>query len=132
MTSLFSFLRHDLKVTPLDNNQVKVTLTLPAHLVFLFLRFLDSMTGIVQAVDSKARLHHCQSIDNSISEGIRTRDLYYQRIVTAYDHYQSQGMKRTAAINQISADLRKEDHKWNSVDLVRAALVAAGRPRRQS
>ena len=52
MTSLFSFLRNDLKVTPLDDgNQVEVTLTLPADLVFLYLRFLDSMTGIVQTVD---------------------------------------------------------------------------------
>lgn len=70
MTSLFFHLHDNLKITPLNNDQVKVTLVLPSDLVFLFLRFLDSFTGIVQAIDSKSRLARYQAAaaltDNSL------------------------------------------------------------------
>ena len=52
MTSLFNHLQRHLNVTPLDNDQVKVTLILPSDLVYLFLCFVDSLTVIVQTVNS--------------------------------------------------------------------------------
>jgi len=129
MTSPFSFLQNSLKITPSDDGQVKVTVTLPQDLVFFYLRLLDSLTGMVKGVESKVRLSRCQTVADQCHEGINQRDLYYKRIVRAYDLYQSQGLKRTAAIKQISADLRKENHPWREPDIIRSALVAAGRPR---
>lgn len=61
MTSLFSYLHSSLKVIPLDGDQVKVTVTLPSDFVYLFLCFLDSLTGIAQTANSKSRLARYQA-----------------------------------------------------------------------
>ena len=127
MTSLFSYLHNSLKVTPLEDGQVQVIVVLPSDLFLDYIRILDSLTGFAKTLRRKSKLLKPYVPDPHV---ISQRDKYYQRIVTLYDSYTSQGTKRTAAIKQISADLRKENHPWSSPDLVRPSLVAAGRPRR--
>ena len=126
MTSLFSYLHSSLKVTLLEDDQVQVTVNLPSDLFLDYIRILDSLTGFAKTLRSKSKLLKPYVPDPHVTS---KRDQYYQRIVALYDSYSSQGLKRTAAIKQISADLRKENHPWSSPDLVRPSLVAAGRPR---
>ncbi len=51
------------KVTPLDEDQVELTLTLPDDLVQDFLKVLDSLTNLATIVRSKTRLARLK--DNS-------------------------------------------------------------------
>ena len=98
MTSPFPFLQRNIKVTPLEDDQVQVTVTLPSSHFLHFVRLLDALSGFVSVINNR---------------------------------YTSRGLDRPAAIKQISADLRKAKHYWSSIDLVRFALNAAGRPGRQ-
>ncbi|MBN2793706.1 MAG: hypothetical protein JXQ81_14430 [Desulfuromonadales bacterium] len=125
MTSLFYYLHDNLKITPLDNDHVQVTVDLPSDLFLDYIRILDSLTGFARTLRSKTRV---KQINETVPDpyAVAERDRYYQRIVALFDRYTEQGLKRTAAIHQISADLRKEKHPWGSVDLIRFSLVAAG------
>ena len=130
MTSLLSNLREHLQITPLNDDQVQVNFVLPCDLLFDYLHVLDSLTGLVKTVRSKVR--HAKYSDSSADTfSTQARDRFYERVVSLYDLYRSQGLKRTATIKRISAELRVENHPWASVDLVRKALNAAGRPGRQ-
>jgi len=140
MTSLFSYLHSNLKITPLEDDQVQVTVTLPSDHFLHFARLLDSLSGFVQIVNRHTKLSKYQKIAESLNDADQaeqTKQRYYNRIADLFDQYTSQGLTRNAAIKQISADLRKEKHPWSSPDLVRPSLVAAGRggrsgrPRRQ-
>ena len=73
MTSLFNDLQRHLKVTPLDSDQVKVAVTLPSDLVYLFLCFVDSLTVIVQTVNSKSRLARYQAAAALTDDSLRKR-----------------------------------------------------------
>ena len=53
MTSPFSFLQNSLKVSPPETGEDKVTVTLPADLVFLCLRVLNFLGSMVIAANSK-------------------------------------------------------------------------------
>ena len=129
MTSLLSYLHDQLKVTPLDNDQVQVTVTLPSDLFRDYIRILDSLTGFARTLQNKSRLARSRSIEDdfSLQEGFRLRDQYYARLVVLFDQYTAQGLNRSATIKQISSILRKEKHPWSSADLVRSSLIAAGR-----
>lgn len=127
MTSLFHYLHDNLKITPLDNDHVQVTVDLPSDLFLDYIRILDSLTGFARTLRSKSKLSKPYVPDPHL---IAQRDQYYQRIVALFDHYTEQGLKRTPAIKQISADLRSESHPWYSADLIRSSLIAAGRPGR--
>ncbi len=137
MTSLFSFLHNNLKVTPLDDGQVEVTVNLPSDLFLHYIRLFDSLTGFIQTVDRKARLTKTKATEDYQNETKRNLERYQERLVQAYDLHISNGLNRNAAIKQISTDLRSEKHPWSSPDLVRPSLIAAGRsgrigrPRRQ-
>ncbi len=84
---------------------------------------------------AKAKAHY--ESEEYAEETGKVKAQYYSRLVATFDLYTSQGFDRKAAIKQISADLRRENHPWSSPDLVRPSLVAAGRggrpsrPRRQ-
>lgn len=133
MTSLFSYLHKSLKVTPLEENQVEVTVTLQSDEYVHYLRLLDSLTGFIRTINSKTKLAKHKNSDYSKFEQDQaraTKDKYYKRIVQGFDLYTSQGLDRKAAIKQIGADLRKENHPWSSPDLVRFSLRDAGRPGR--
>ena len=141
MTSLFSYLHNSLKVTPLDNDQVQVTVTLPADSFLQYIRLLDSLTGFVKVANKHARLAKAKATfesEEAVAERKRYKDQYYSRLVESFDLYTSQGLDRKSAIKQIATDLRKENHPWCSPDQVRPSLVAAGRggrsgrPRKQS
>ncbi len=130
MTSPLSNQQLNPKVTPLDDDQVELTLTLPDDLVQDFLKVLDSLTNLATIVRSKTRLARLKdnSADIAQLERIKERDAFYARVVNLYDCQIARGLKRTAAIKAISIELRKEKHPWASIELVRSALVAAGRP----
>ncbi len=128
MTSLMS----SVEITPLNQDQVKVAIVVDADLVHSLLQTLDALTGLTTILRSKIRLaRNSRTNDVLQREALNQRDQFYARVVALYDDLLSQGMKRTAAIKAISRDLRKENHPWGSVDLVRTALNDAGRPRRR-
>ena len=141
MTSLFTTLIKDLKVSPSDDGQIKVTVTLPSDLFLHYVRLLDSLAGFFQFANRKAKIAQLQSatsLEKRAIEAQRNIDQYHDRLVQAFDLYSFQGMDRKSAVKQIAADLRASKHPWCSPDLVRMSLVAAGRggrpgrPRRQS
>ena len=133
MTSLLSYLHSSLKVTPLENNKVRVTVTLESDEYIHYVRLLDSLTGFFRVINTKNRLAkakaHYESEEYAEETG-KVKARYYARIVKLFDLYTSQGLNRYSAIKQIGADLRKENHPWSSPDLVRFSLGAAGRPGR--
>jgi len=140
MTSVLLQLHNNLQVPPAQDDQAQVTATLPYDLFSDSLRLLDSLTGFVRTVNSKAKLAKSQTdqakekLDREAKQNIAR---YQDDLVQAFDQYTSQGFDRKAAIKQITADLRAEKHCWSSPGLVRSSLVAAGRggrpgrPRRQ-
>lgn len=130
MTSPLFFLQDKLNVVPVADDQVQVTVTLPADYLFQFTRLLDSLADFVGVLKRQDELS--RSILNRQSQAVNTQaqhnlDQYRQRIVAAYDLYTAQGHNRNSAIKQISADLRADHHPWSSVDLVRPSLIEAGR-----
>ncbi len=131
MTSPLSSHQLKPKVTPLDDDLVEVSLTLPDDLVHDFLLVLDSLTSLATIVRAKTRLakYKDKSQDIFEQERLNERDAFYARVVNLYDCHIARGIKRDAAIKLISQELRKEKHVWSSVELVRSALVAGGRPR---
>ncbi len=133
MIPLLSSLQLNPKVTPLDDNLVEVTLTLPDDLVYDFLKVLDSLTGLSTSIRSKTRLARYKESSSDLvhQESLRQRDAFYARLVYLYDYYTAEGLNRTQTIKRISSDLRKENHPWSSVDLIRSLLPAAGRPWRK-
>ena len=134
MTSLLSYLHNSLKITPLEDNKVQVTVTLESDEFIHYVRLLDSLTGFFRVINTKNRLAkakvHYESEEHAEETG-KIKSQYYSRLVESFDHYTSQGLDRKAAVKQISADLRKENHPWSSPDLVRPSLVAAGRDGRK-
>ena len=127
MTSLFHYLHNNLQVTPLDNDQVQVTVVLPSDIFLDYIRILDSLTGFAQTLRRKSKLTRQYVPDPHANA---QRDKYYQRSVALFDRYTDQGFKRTAAIKQVSTDLCSEHHCWSSADLIRSSLASAGRPSR--
>jgi hypothetical protein len=130
VTSLFSYLHSNLKVTPLDDDQVQVTVTLPSDHFQHFAKLLDSLTGFVQIVKRHTRQQRVNgdvAAEHQRQEAERNLARYYKHLVELFDHYTAQGLNRNAAIKQIGADLRAEKHPWSSPDLIRPSLVAAGR-----
>jgi len=118
------------EITPLDDDQVQVPLVLPSDLFHDIVKLLGIVTQLATTIRSKNRLHKYSWLANDPAAQARLeyRDQFYLRIVVLYDRYQDQGLKRTAAIKQISMDLRQENHPWAADFLVRSSLVAAGRP----
>ena len=130
MTSLITSLHQSLEVTPLDNDQVQVSVILPSDLFNDYFQLLESLTGFVNAINlekHKAKLK--AAADNTQECHLHTKQ-HHQRIVKDYDGYMAQGLTRNEAIKLISADLRKDDHPWCSVDLVKISLNKVGRPAR--
>ncbi len=134
MTSPFSNHQLNPKVTPLADDLVEVSLTLPDDLVHDFLLVLDSLTNLATIVRAKTRLARYKDKADDIlqAERFKERDaFFYARVVNLYDCHMARGLKRDAAIKLISQELRKEKHPWASIELVRSSLVAGGRPRQR-
>ena len=129
MTSPFADLKKSLQITPLDNDHVQLSVSLPRNLLPLYLQLFESLTGFVRILHQKARQSHHETEPDSVrQESLDKRDRFYLVIVEAYDSYTSQGLTRTEAIKRISSDVRKDFPRWYSTDLIRSALIAAGRP----
>ena len=131
MTSQFSFLRDNLQITPLDDQHVQVTVTLPSDHVLHFLRILDALSGFAQTVNARTRLHRLKQQDNEEQwkrQAEQAHVDYHRLIVGLFDKYTAQGFNRNEAVKRIGADLRKRKHPWSSPDLVRSSLGPAGRP----
>ncbi len=61
MTSLSPFLRDNLKVTPADNEQIEVTVSLPADVLPHYVRLLESLSGFFQFVTRQAKYAQIKS-----------------------------------------------------------------------
>lgn len=131
MIPSLSFLRDKLTVEHLDDNQVSVTVVLPADLVRTYCLFLDSLAGFFRTTDRHCKIARAQARLESrcdLDHEAQTRiDAYRARLVKAYDAYIANGLNRKAAIKQIAADLRAENHPWRTVDVIRTTLIAACR-----
>lgn len=141
MTSHLSFLHDSVKIKHLEGDQVEVTVVLPSELFLHFIRTLESLTGFAQYLEAQSKFHRLRHSEQSkaFDEAARiAKENYYKRIVSEFDRYSDQGLKRYDIIKRISATLRDEKHPWSSPDLVRPSLIAAGRggrpgrPRKQS
>ncbi|MCF6179270.1 MAG: hypothetical protein L3J63_07765 [Geopsychrobacter sp.] len=62
MTLLSSLLQDNLKVTPADNDQVEVAVTLPADLLVDYVRLLDSLAGFFKVVNRQAKYAKARSV----------------------------------------------------------------------
>lgn len=113
-----------------ENGLLAVTVELPADLVRDYCRFLESLAEFFHRVDRQrmvvaaerraAALALDPELDRSIAD-------YRQRLVAAYDAYTATGLNRQQAIKNIAADLRRDSHPWCTVDVVRCAMIEAGR-----
>lgn len=130
MTSHLFYLQDSLSVVPVGDDQVQVVVTLPVEYLTQYTRLLDSLTGFIDVLkreDKLSRLRLKSANWELSKQAKKNLDQYHQRLVTAYDLYTAKGLTRNAAIKQISADLRAEQHPWSSFDLVRPSLIKAGR-----
>ncbi len=141
MTSIESTLLDKLEVTPTDNNQVIISVTLPSDHIHHFITLLDSLTGFTRIIKRKERLAKLKASSYNEILDLQAKQFkqqYHSRIVRLFDQFISEGLNRTSAIKAIGAELRKDDHPWCSPDLVRYSLREAGRsgrigrPRKQS
>ena len=133
MTLLVNLLQDQLKVTPAEDDQIIISVTLPSEYLHHYIQLLDSLTGFTRIAKRQARLAKAKISSYNIEaerQAKHHKEQYYSRIVKLFDRYTSQGLNRNSAIKQIGADLRKENHPWSSPDLVRFSLGAAGRPGR--
>ncbi len=131
MASLIDDLRNSLTVVSLENDHVQVTISLPADIFPHFVKLIESLTGLVQQINHKAKATSQTPSKGFLiqqKQALAERDRHYARIVRLYDTYTSQGSTRTEAIKRISLDLRSENNPWAADYLVRSALTAAGRP----
>lgn len=131
MTSQFQYLHDSLKVTPLDDDHLQVTLKLPSDHFIHFIRTLEALTGFVQTLEAhsrRQRIKHDQLMATLKEEAEHNKAIYHERIAKLYDQYTDQGLNRLESIKLISQELRSENHPWCSVDLVRFSLPFAGRP----
>jgi hypothetical protein len=133
MTSPLLFLQDKIKVNYLDDDQIEVTVTLPADFLLHYVRLLDSLAGFLKYTNTRARIAKAQSssqLRKYQEECKQNIANYHVRIVELYDQFISEGLDRNAAIKQVSTTLRQEKDPWSSPDLVRPALIKAGRPGR--
>jgi hypothetical protein len=135
MTSFFHSLIDSLKVSPGDDDQVEVTVTLPPDIFRDYLNLLDSLTHFVHCINQRSR--YAKATKNAQSEETRRKaqqsiDVYKARLVQSFDIYTAQGLDRKTAVKRIAADLRAENHPWRCPELVRSTLVASGRDGRKS
>ncbi len=123
MISLFS---SKPTVTPLDDDRVTVSFTIPAELLDDFSKLFDSLSGFIRIIQREkrlARLKRQSQSDIYSQQAEQNKLLYYQRIVKAYDEYTSQGLSRTAASKQISVLLCKEKPPWAFTDQIRSSII---------
>ncbi len=130
MISPLSFLQDNLKVIPLDNDLVEVTVILPEDFLHQYTQLINSLYGFFQFVQKQNKLSKAIKSRESGAIALQAKKNiteYHQRLVKLYDQYIGQGLYRNNSIKQISADLRFEHHPWSSPDLVRPSLIEAGR-----
>ncbi|MFK5925105.1 MAG: hypothetical protein QM483_00615 [Desulfuromusa sp.] len=133
MTLLVNLLQDNLKVTPTEDDQITISVTLPSEYLHHYIQLLNSLTGFTQIIKRQARLAKAKDSSYNVEADRQSKlykEQYHARIVKLFDQYTSQGLNRNSSIKKIGADLRKEKHPWSSPDLVRFSLGAAGRPGR--
>ncbi len=131
MASLTDDLKQSLSVVPLKDDQIQITVILPADLLPHYSHLFEALTSLVELIEKQARSAakvKTQLFELQRQEALRTRKLFCERLVVIYDGLIDQGLTRTAAIKQISIDLRKENHPWAADYLVRSCLIDGGRP----
>lgn len=127
-----------LTVKPLGGDQVSVTVVLPASLVKSYRLFLEALAGFFHSADHQSSVALAQVRSEKRSqEAADHREAHRKRCVHLFEAYTSSGYNRKEAIKRVASVLRAENHPWCSPDLVRIALIEAGRggrpgrPRRQ-
>lgn len=124
------FITDNLKVEPVDDGRVAVTVTLPPELVTDYCRFLETLSSFFRVVNRKAlfaSLDTRTSSEEFSAEAERAISDYRSRIVAYFDSYIESGLNRKDSVKRVAADLRAESHPWCAVHVVQSELVAAGR-----
>ncbi|ABA88852.1 hypothetical protein Pcar_1608 [Syntrophotalea carbinolica DSM 2380] len=130
MIPSLSFLREQLTVEALDDDQVAVTVVLPAELVRSYCFFLDSLAGFFRTTDRHSTIARALARTKSSSINQEAEDLkaaYRDRLVKSYDKYVAGGLNHKEAIKHIVSDLQKISHPWRTREVVSSTLKAAGR-----
>jgi hypothetical protein len=123
-----------LKVEPLPDDLVAVTVQLPTSLVKDYCQFLEALAGFFHTAHRKSELAHLQqrSADQELDDLAQSNiAAYQQRVAALFDRYTAEGLNRKQAIIRISGDLRAEHHPWHYVEQIQATLVESGRPGRR-
>ena len=131
MAALTDDLKQSLSVVPLKDDQLQITVTLSADLLPHYAQLFEALTSLVKIIETQARSAaqiKTQLFEVQRQEALHTRKLFCEHLVAIYDRLIDQGLTRTAAIKQISVDLRKENHPWAADYLVRSCLIDGGRP----
>lgn len=81
MTSLITSLHQSLEITPLDGDQVKVTVTLPSELLSDYQSLLESLTGFVNAINHRKHLERLKAASDQTRDSFLNRSRYFKRIV---------------------------------------------------
>jgi hypothetical protein len=130
MASLITSLHQSLNVTPSDDGNAQVTVSIPSDLLDDYIGLLESLSGFVNAINHQKHIAKLHAASEQTKEGFQFKASYHKQIVKDYDRHLSQGLTRKEAIKRISADLRKDKHPWRCPDLIRSSLIEAGRPGR--
>lgn len=72
MTSLITSLHQSLEITPLDGDQVKVTVTLPSELLSDYQSLLESLTGFVNAINHRKHLERLKAASDQTRDSSLT------------------------------------------------------------
>lgn len=131
MIPSLSFLRDKLTVEALDDDQVAVTVVLPAELVRSYCFFLDSLVGFFRTTDRHCKIARAQARLESRcdldQEAEKRKAAYRDRLVKSYDKYVAAGLNHQESIKRIISDLQKRSHPWRTREIVSTTLKAAGR-----
>ncbi len=131
MASLTDDLKQSLSVVSLKDGQIQITVTLPADVLPHYAHLFEALTTFAELIQKQARSTariQSQLYESQRQAALHERKLFCERLVAIYDDLIDQGLTRTAAIKQISSDLRKEKNPWAADYLVRSCLIDGGRP----
>lgn len=124
-----SFLRDQLTVEALDDDQVSVTVVIPADLLNSYCHLIDSLYGFFREANRRSKIARalskasCGPDPDGQARIAQYRDLLFK----SFEKYTTKGLDRDSALKAIRDDLRATGHPWSNLFLIRDVLVDRGR-----
>jgi len=120
----------DFRVTPARDGYVLLTLAMPEDMPRAFVALLQSLHGLMRAVDGKVRVAHAQAraLDvDQIAADQQHREAFSQLCCSLFDQYRKQGVSVAEAVKAVNRALKEQRHPWATYDVVKAELRRNGR-----